>query len=93
MIKQTDIIDNSSIDNIELGSGNVNISITMREELFYQVLSEISNVEIKNEGDLFSIISDLSKTKKKYDKISYALDEVNAKGYGIVTPTIDELVL
>ena len=93
MIKQTDIIDNSSIDNIELGSGNVNISITMREELFYQVLSEISNVEITNEGDLFSIISDLSKTKKKYDKISYALDEVNAKGYGIVTPTIDELVL
>ena len=29
--------------------------------------------------------------KKKYDKIAYALDEVNRKGYGIVTPSIDEL--
>ena len=31
--------------------------------------------------------------KKKYDKIAYALEEVNAKGYGIVTPSIDDLVL
>ena len=31
--------------------------------------------------------------KKKYDKIAYAMEEVNAKGYGIVSPTIDDLVL
>ena len=31
--------------------------------------------------------------KKKYDKIAYALEEVKTKGYGIVTPSIDELVL
>ena len=76
-----------------MGTGNVNIEITLKEELFYQVLSQISGVDISNEGDLFSIISDLSKTKKKFDRISHALDEVNAKGYGIVTPSIDDLVL
>ena len=38
-------------------------------------------------------MSDLSCTKKKYDKIAYALEEVKTKGYGIVTPSIDELVL
>ena len=31
--------------------------------------------------------------KKKYDKVSYALEEVNRKGYGIVSPSIDELAL
>ncbi|MCI8411617.1 MAG: stage IV sporulation protein A [Clostridia bacterium] len=92
-IKQTDIISRTSITDIQLGSGNVNVEITLKEELFYQVLTEISGVEVSNEGDLFSIISDLSKTKKKYDKIAYALDEVNRKGYGIVTPTSDELIL
>ena len=92
-IKQTDIIEKTSIVDIQLGSGNVNIEITLKEELFYKVLTEISGVEITNEGDLFSIISDLSKTKKKYDKISYALDEVDRKGYGIVTPSMDELIL
>lgn len=92
-IKQTDIITNTSITDIQLGSGNVNIEITLKEELFYNVLTEITGVNVSNEGDLFGIISELSSTKKKYDKISYALDEVNRKGYGIVTPSIDELIL
>lgn len=92
-IKQTEIISRTSIEDIQLGSGNVNIEITLKDELFYQVLSEITGVTVTNEGDLFSIISELSSAKKKYDKISFALDEVNSKGYGIVTPSIDDLVL
>ena len=92
-IKQTEIISRSSISDIQLGSGNVNVEITLKEELFYQILSEITNVDVTNEGDLFSIISDLSKTKKKFDRIAYALEEVEAKGYGIVTPCIDDLEL
>ncbi len=92
-IKQTQIISRTSLADIQLGSGNVNVEITLKEELFYQILSEITNVNVTNEGDLFSIIADLSKVKKKFDRIAYALEEVEAKGYGIVTPTIDDLVL
>jgi stage IV sporulation protein A len=92
-ISQTEIISRTTVTNIELGSGNVNIQIDVKEELFYKILSEITGVNVENEGDLFGIISELSCAKKKYDKIAYALEEVNAKGYGIVTPSIDELVL
>ena len=35
----------------------------------------------------------MANTKKEYDKISYALNEVKQKGYGIVTPGIEELIL
>ena len=76
-----------------LGNGNVNISITLDDGLFYKVLTEMTGVQIDNEGDLFSIISELSKAKTRYDKIAYALEEVDRKGYGIVTPSIDELIL
>ena len=92
-ISSTDIINKTILENIQLGTGNVNIKVELKEELFYKILSEITKVQIDNEGDLFSIISELSSTKQKYDKIAYALEEVNAKGYGIVTPSIDELVL
>ncbi len=92
-IKTTEIIANTTISDMQLGTGNVNVNITLKEELFYKVLTEITGVNVENEGDLFRIISELSVTKKKYDKISYALDEVERKGYGIVTPSIDELVL
>ena len=93
LINQTDIITKTQIDNIELGSGRVNVSITLKENLFYQVLTQMTGVSINNEADLFAIITSLAQTKKKYDKIAEALDEVNRKGYGIVTPSIDELVL
>ena len=92
-INQTNFITSSHIDNIELGTGRVNISITLKEELFYQVLSQMTGVDIKNEGDLFFILSDLAKTKTKYNKIANAIADVERKGYGIVTPSIDELIL
>ena len=92
-IQNTSIISSTTIESIQLGSGNVSVKIEIKEELFYKTLSEITGVTIENEGDLFSIISTLSQTKQKYDKIAYALDEVDRKGYGIVTPTIDELIL
>ena len=92
-INSTDIISKTNVDNIMLGTGKVCISIQLKDELFYQVLSEITGMQITDEGDLFSIMSYLACTKKKYDKIAYALDEVKTKGYGIVTPSIDELVL
>lgn len=92
-IEHTEIISNTNVDNIMLGNGNINISISMKDDLFYQVLTEMTGVQINNEGDLFSIITELSHTKDKYDKIASALDEVERKGYGIVTPSMEELIL
>ena len=92
-INQTNIITKTEINNIELGTGRINVTIHLKNDLFYQVLTQMTGVNISNEGDLFAIINDLASTKKKYDKIASALDDVNRKGYGIVTPSIDELVL
>ena len=93
ILNAVDIIDRCSADDINLGNGQVNINITLKENLFYQVLTEVTGVNVSNEGDLFSTISRLSNVKKEYDKISYALNEVKQKGYGIVTPSIEELIL
>ena len=92
-IDSTDIISKTFVNNIMLGNGKVCISVNLKDELFYEVLSQMTGMNITNEGELFSIMSDLAATKKKYDKIAYALEEVKTKGYGIVTPSIDELVL
>ena len=92
-LQSTQIINKTVVNEIRLGEGTVNISINLYDELFYKVLTEISGVEINNEGDLFSTITTLAETKKEYDKIANALEEVKATGYGIVTPSIDELIL
>ncbi len=92
-LQNTQIITKTVVDEIKLGEGSVNISINLMDELFYKVLTEISGVEITNEGDLFSTITTLANTKKEYDKVAYALEQVKATGYGIVTPSMDELIL
>lgn len=92
-LQNTQVITKTSLEEIRLGEGSVNISIQLIEELFYKVITEISGVEINDEGALFSTITEFAQTKKQYDKIAYALEEVKATGYGIVTPSIDELIL
>lgn len=92
-IQKTEIIEKIMVEEINLGTGSVEITIQLKEELFYQVLTEISGVEVTSEGDLFSIITNLAQVKREYDKVAYAIEEVKAKGYGIVTPSMDELIL
>ena len=92
-LQKTDIIDKTVIDDIQLGSGGINITINLLEDLFYKVLTEISGVDISDEGELFSTMISFANVKKTYDKIAYALQEVRVKGYGIVSPSIDELIL
>ena len=91
--KNSEIITKTSISKIELGTGTVFVSIELKEELFYNMLTEISGCQILNDGDLFATMSEFASIKKEYDKIAFALEEVKAKGYGIVTPSIDELIL
>ncbi len=92
-IRQTEIISKTSVEEINLGNGCISVNVTLKENLFYKVLTEITGVEVKDEADLFTTISNLSNVKREYDKVAVALQEVRQKGYGIVTPTMDELIL
>ena len=92
-ISSTDIINNSVLQEINLGNGNINISIELKDNLFYQILSDMTGVSISDEGDLFSVLTSFAQTKKEYDKISYALESAKATGYGIVTPGMEDLIL
>ena len=92
-ISASEIVEQTTIKEINLGNGSVTLDIELQSNLFYQVLTEITGVEVKNEADLFTTISNFSKVKKEYDKVSIALEEVKQKGYGIVTPSMEELIL
>ena len=92
-IQTTDVINNTTLNEINLGNGNINISIELKEDLFYQVLSDLTGVKVSDDGDLFSVLTTFSKTKKEYDKIAYALESAKATGYGIVTPSMEDLIL
>ena len=76
-----------------MGEGTLIVDLFTPEKLFYTILGETSGFEIDGEDKLITLLIQLSEVKKKYDKVAYALNEVQQKGYGIVSPTIDELTL
>ncbi len=86
-------VDRCDVGSVELGTGSAAIAIAVSDELFYRVLREETDLPIEDEATLMSVLQSLSETQKVYDKLKGALDEVEATGYGIVMPTIDEMKL
>ena len=92
-MEQCEYIKKVNLEEVNLGNGIVSIEADLEESLFYEMLTSITGMQIKNEGELFSCMNEFSKIKKEYDKLSYALHEVNERGYGIVSPGIEDLIL
>lgn len=82
-----------NIDRIDLGKGNAELSVELRDGLYYQVISELCGFEIQSEERLITLLRELSEMKTKYDRVAAALDDVNEKGYGIVMPETCDLKL
>ncbi len=86
-------IKNFDISSIDLGSGRVQVELTVEPKLFYEVLGETTGLEIGSEEELLPCMIELAQIKKEYEKIKGAIEEVQATGYGIVMPALEELHL
>ncbi|WP_113674794.1 stage IV sporulation protein A [Vallitalea guaymasensis] len=90
---ENDYITKVKLDRIDLSTGCANVDINFNDDYYYDILSDLMGTEIKGEYQFMSLIKKLGRVKEEYDKVSAALNEVKAKGYGIVTPMINELSL
>ena len=73
------------------GVGRLDLGAT--DEDYYEAIHDLSGKEVSSRRDVMSALIDLSKTEREYRRIESALHDVNEKGYGIVMPTPEELVL
>lgn len=87
-----DVVD-MVIRSVDLGSGTVACQITLKDSLFYEILSNRAGQQIENDGQLLQLLTELAGVKAEYDKISDAMAAVQATGYGIVMPTAKDTVL
>lgn len=90
---ESEFFDGLELDTVELDKGRAVYRAKEKEGLFYRALKEQCGIDIKDEFDLMSSLGDLVKAKRAYDKMSKALAEVAETGYGVVTPTLDEMTL
>jgi stage IV sporulation protein A len=76
-----------------LSSGRVCLQVSFHEALYYQTLSEYTKMPIRGEFQLMKMIAEFGKMKEEYQKVESALESVKGKGYGVVIPERESIVL
>jgi len=92
-LEELESIKEMKIDEINLGEGVVHTELVTEEELFYNILNEITGYEIEGDYQILNLVTNLANIKKEYDKIEKALVEAKEIGYGLVSPSLEELEL
>ncbi|AVD56306.1 MAG: stage IV sporulation protein A [Heyndrickxia faecalis] len=88
-----EFIESASLAGIEMGQGVAEIDLEAPDELYDQVLKEIVGVEIRGKDHLLELMQDFAHAKSEYDQISDALKMVKQTGYGIASPSLQDMSL
>ncbi len=89
----SDNISSAALNGVDLGTGDAVVSAELDGKLFYKILTDETGISINGEQELMTTLLELAKMSKEYRRVKDALDEVEATGYGIVMPQIEELTL
>ena len=81
------------VEEIELGSGVVRLSLQPEEGLFYDILGEECGCDIHDDFELMSAMKEFVRAKNEYDRIANALEQAQQTGYGVVPPALEQMEL
>lgn len=90
-MEQYELVEAAYIENSDMGSGVINIAVDIPRALYYKLISDESGLDIQSDGQLVSILREMSAVKQEYDKIKDALESVKNTGYGVVMPDHEQL--
>ena len=90
---ECEYISKAYLSNVDTATGEVTVSLMAPNALYQQVLKEIIGVDIKSKAGLLSLFQEYNEAKSEYDQIKEALKMVKATGYGIASPTLQDMKL
>ena len=86
-----DYIKRMKLDRVDLAKGRVKVLMEIDESYYYENMSELTGVPIQGEYQLISMVRELAQMKQEYGKVANAMEAVRQKGYGVVTPQLDDI--
>lgn len=92
-LTENEYIGQVKICQMSLGNGKACVSVEIPEHVFYNIVGEQTGITVRDAADLIKVLDDFGKTKREYEHIRGALDQVQQTGYGVVMPSIDDLSL
>ena len=92
-VRACDSVQGINVRQIDLGSGCASAELIFDQSLFYKILSEKTELEIKDESELLAQLIEMTQIRNTFQKLRQAYDDVLETGYGIVMPEVEELSL
>lgn len=89
----SDYVKECKVKNKDLSTGNIDVELEMDDKHYYSALSDLTGMPIQNEYNLIHSLKDYSSLKNEYGKVKDAMQDVSYKGYGVVTPSREEIIL
>lgn len=80
-------------DAVCLSDGVVKIQLDVQDACYYEMLTEMVGEPIADEYQLVGKLKDFAAMKREYVKVQDAVNMVRMKGYGVVTPDKEEILL
>ncbi|MBE6913782.1 MAG: stage IV sporulation protein A [Ruminococcaceae bacterium] len=90
---ENEMVAEASVLSAAMDRGEVNLSVSLQQALYYQTISRESGFEIRNDRELMLLLHSICGLKEEYDRVHEALESVRETGYGIVMPTLEEMKL
>ena len=92
-LKDDEMISKEWLYQVSLETGEVQIRMEVKDNYYYEYLSQMTGTEIHGEYQLLQMVRDLSKEKLQYEKIREAFESVTGKGYGVVMPSLSDITM
>ena len=86
-------INKSYISDVNTSTGIVTINLQAPNELYTQVLKDIIGIDITSKSQLLSLFQEYNEAKHEYDQIKSALKMVKTTGYGVASPSLEDMKL
>ncbi len=78
---------------LNLSKGRAECLLAVKDDVFYQVISEECGESIKGDFDLLRYVKSLAGSKRDFDKVGAAFKNAQEYGYGVVTATENDICL
>ena len=86
-------INRAYLSDVNTETGVITLTLDCPNDLYGIVLKEIIGVDITSKSALLSLFQEYQVAKKEYDQVKDALAMVKQTGYGVATPTLQDMKL
>ena len=88
-----DYIKRCKMDSLNLSDGIVKVTLDAEDKFYYEMLTEMVGETITDEYQLIHKLKSFVEMKNEYSKVLEAVNMVRMRGYGVVTPDKEEIIL